>query len=136
MIGEILLATRAMGCAPFSGMNANSTPSFVNDTIDGKAWFDHGRNTFAFFVDSVAIQEAGADARTASTSFKIKRQHVCCLYCARGSQARADGFASPGKTGEVMKPNAADYNNMRKVLKRAIDFHRRAALCRSQRDHR
>src|SRR5512132_3105959 len=116
MVREILHTTRAMGRSPLTCMNSDCPASLVNHAVYTEAGVDHGSNSFAFFMDRVAIQEASADARAASASFKIKRQHMCRLDSARGGKSWADGFASPRKTRKVVKPDCASYDDMRKVL--------------------
>ena len=86
-------------------------------------------------MHGVAIKEPSAHARASSTSFEIKRQHVCRLDRARGSKAWTDGLATTSKTGEIMKPDRARYDDVRKILERAIDFYRRAAIGCSQEHH-
>src|SRR5258705_11253175 len=76
MVGQILPATFTMGCAPIARIDAYCAPTFVNDAVDAETRVDHGGHTFAFLVDRIAIEQAGADALAPSTSFKIKREHV------------------------------------------------------------
>src|SRR5436305_3892100 len=136
MIGEILNTTGATGCSPVAAVNPDRPAALVNYTTDAKAWSDHGGNSFALFMDGVAIQKPGADTCPTSASFKVKREHMCRHNRARGSKARTNGFPASGKTGEVMKSYTARYDDMRKVLQRTIDFHCCATFYRSQRNHR
>jgi len=60
MVGEILNTTSAMGCAPVAGMNSDRPGTLIDHATYAKAWSNHGSDSFAFFVDCVAIQEPGA----------------------------------------------------------------------------
>jgi hypothetical protein len=96
-------------------VNPDCPTSFVNHAIDAKPRLNHGGNSFAFFMNSIAVKQAGANTCTASPGLKIKGEHMCRLDCASGRESRADRFPASAKAREIVEPNSANNDDMRKI---------------------
>src|SRR2546423_13932610 len=115
MINEILPASLSMGRSPVACINTDRSPALVHHRIDGKARFDDRGNPFTFLVNSIPIQKTCANTRSPSALFKIKRELMCRLDSASGSESGANRFPAAGKTCEIMKSNSPCYYNLREI---------------------
>src|ERR1043165_4635347 len=83
-------------------------------------------------MNCIPIETTGLHSRSATASLEVEREHVCGFDSLRRGESGTDRFATTGKSGEVMKRDAASDEHARKLLQRAIHFDGHTAFSRSE----
>src|SRR5256885_12773383 len=122
MLREVFIAPLAMSRAPVARINAHGTPAPVNHRVNEKRRRDETRHALAFFMHSIAVEQAYGDARAPAPALEIKREHVRRFDGFGRGKARTDALAPARESREVMKTNRARENDVRVFRERAIDF--------------
>src|SRR5689334_11624832 len=125
---QVILAARAMGQPPVAAKYFYGALVCVHDRVDAERRGNERSHALALFVYGVSVEESGSYAGFATAAFEIAGEHVCGFDRLCGSEAGTDRFATPGKSGEVMKRDPAGQKHARELFQRAVDFSRGAAL--------
>src|SRR5262249_8653301 len=121
MIAQVVIRSSAMSDAPIAAKEVNDAASFIDYSIYAESRSDHFRDLITLFVHRIAIQPPRSNPGSPAAHGKIQGEHVSSLDSRGGRQSRADRFASPRKTSEVVIADAPGEYDARKLLERTVN---------------